>query len=697
MFSFLRRLNFKKQKNIFNAKHRRCIMYIFIASTIVFLFLATYLSYSFFLNQKDIQDRAYASAKKQAFLAANKIDQDFSKVMLIAQSIANDLDAETLKPGEIPDRLKKEVAKNSMIIGIGTAFHPYGYIADKLYSPYYSKDQHNIWQLTEVSKVYDYTKPKLLPKDPDTNWYLEPAKNNTSTWMPPFYGTVSKDLISVYSVPFYYPNKGRSLEAQRGVVMLSLSLSDIDLMMAQLNLGKTGYALVTSKENIVIAHPEKSEIGRKLNLQMPTTQQNLKLYSYQNPISGQNYWTFNFNLKSTGWKLVVMLNKDDFASSPADKMRNTTLIITFFLLGILSLLGILLRLDYCSPKRCWFFSIIFSMSFFIGMISIWYAFFKIIEPVSGTKIIEQSQLNRFLLTHDITTHKTNKILVPTGVIVNNINFATQETAAINGFIWQRLPIDTDSKYYGFFFPQSVGYTSINKISEKIYNNEKIILWSFFTTLKEEFNPVRYPLDKENFTIQLLPLDMMSDVFLIPDLQNHTYLKPDLLPGVKDNINLKIWKVDASFYSYENNKAQKNIYFLKDKNSNNLQFNISLHRALVNSLINNLIPLFLVAIMLYAVVTTNILTTIIPISGAMLFFIALGHFSMRNYIVIEGMSYLDYLYVFMYAFITIITVSTIIASKNIFAAMAYKNNLITKILYWPFLTIFFYLITVYIFG
>ena len=108
--------------------------------------------------------------------------------------------------------------------------------------------------------------------------------------------------------------------------MLSLSLSDIDLMMAQLNLGKTGYALVTSKENIVIAHPEKSEIGRKLNLQMPTTQQNLKLYSYQNPISGQNYWTFNFNLKSTGWKLVVMLNKDglvlDIEEKPAHPKSN---------------------------------------------------------------------------------------------------------------------------------------------------------------------------------------------------------------------------------------------------------------------------------------------------------------------------------------------------------------------------------------
>jgi hypothetical protein len=682
------------KRKFVSSKLRRWVTFLLLSLSILFLFLTIYSSFSFIADQKGFLNKAYLSAKNQAVASASIIDKDFFEIIAITQATANDLTNGTLQPEDVTARLKTAAAKSKMIADTAVAFNPYAYSPKlKLYAPIYLKDSQNNWLLKQMT--YDYTKPKLTASDPETDWYLKPARLNSAMWLPPFYGATIKELIGIYSVPFYYPHKGTALSDQRGIVVTAVSLKNIDLSMAQLNLGKTGYAFVTSQEGIIIAHPDATEIGKKSNLDDLVKYEKFKIFSYKNPVSDQEYWTFSFKLKSTGWKLVIRLSNDDFAISPAKKMKQLSFIISLGLLAAIFLTGFLLyTVKYNTRRKWWYFSLVTSGLCFLGIVLIWDASFRISRPETGTKIIEQAQLSRFLLTHDIAT---KKILIPTGILVNDISFVTPETAIVNGIVWQRMPKESDQNSYGFSFPQRVGSVDIQEIAEKNAGDEKIIFWSFYTMLKQNFFPVLYPLDKENFAIKILPKNVTKNYFLIPDLKSYSVLKPTTLPGVKSGIDLSMWKLDASFFSFEDDKSSKNIIFFKGWNSNNLQFNVSLHRYLINSFIHDFVPMLLVAVTLFAVLATNMLTAIISMSGAMLFFLAISQSSMRNYIAIEGLSYFDYLYVFMYFFITWVAVGSIVAAKFFVKSKIFKNNMITKILYWPIFSICFYIITTSLFG
>ena len=104
---------------------------------------------------------------------------------------------------------------------------------------------------------------------------------------------------------------------------------------------------------------------------------------------------------------------------------------------------------------------------------------------------------------------------------------------------------------------------------------------------------------------------------------------------------------------------------------------------MNPLFTYLIPLFLIACMLFAVVMSGKVSHIISYAGAMLIVVAVAHGALRSQIAVQGMSYMESFYIVIYPLIVAVTVSVLLREAKVkFPILEFRDNLITKLLYWP---------------
>lgn len=123
----------------------------------------------------------------------------------------------------------------------------------------------------EIQTIYIGTADKRMYIYPDTElpsgydptgrvWYKNAVNNKGFTWSEPYVDASNGQAIITLSTPIYKEDQ------LVGVLSADLNLSQMLEKLNGIHMGKTGYTLVTDKNNITLAHPDAAQIGNIIGI-----------------------------------------------------------------------------------------------------------------------------------------------------------------------------------------------------------------------------------------------------------------------------------------------------------------------------------------------------------------------------------------------------------------------------------------------
>jgi hypothetical protein len=354
---------------------------------------------------------------------------------------------------------------------------------------------------------------------------------------------------------------------------------------------------------------------------------------------------------------------------------------------------------------------------------------------SSKRINDQKDLEAELAkkdTHEFT-HEEPPLQVPIGFFIQSFDFVDPNEVNITGYVWLKfrsaealdLVCNLEGDQQAVVFPEEIN--SDLTVLKRIYwvgpdcrSNppemiddpwETTIGWYFDVTLRQQFDYSRYPLDFHSvwMRVGLGNYHSWRKVILVPDFEAYPTMETDTGGRLKfytdEDLVSGGWKVDEIFFNYHNHTYHTTfglpIHDAKDKSyhlkSKELYFNIAIQRIFRNAFIINLIPLFIVALLLFAQIMTvtgdekqadkfGFTTTgIIGTCSALFFVVMLSHIQVRREFAGSGLVYIEYFYLIMYVIILLTALNSYVFSigrlKHL-NIIHYRDNFIPKVIFWP---------------
>ncbi len=679
---------FRKQKLIFKIAFFVAFISFLTASLLLYYFL-------------DYKQNATTTSKQQAWRqtqeASIKLEEAFLKAINIANGIAEELSSGELKKQDIKARLEENIDNRNKMFGVGVAYIPYindPYIRSK--SPYYvSRDSLN---------------------------------------------TIEKnDLLQAYTAPIYRHDTTSNTKIMIGSVYVDFLISDIKDDMTSLELGKSGYGFILSKNGTYIAHPineynlnefdkqqktifevaddlndkQLAELGRRAVIE-----EDEGMLEHSNKLTGQDSWMFFLPIKSIGWSLVVVYIKDDVT---IDRMylRNMLLGISlFFLLFAISFWSLVTKAYVGKTFKLWMFVGLTSLSLLTEIGYIWFLEleYNIEDEKKYTKIVDRTGIDNFTSSYYKQVRNNcpdEPLQIPTGIYIESIEFPTANNVFLSGYVWQKYDNEALNELdtLGIFFPESIDDEFyLSYITEDQEENYVTYGWYYRITIQKHFDYSKYPLDIKNLLIQIAPKDMSKNVILTPDLESYTYLNPNLCPGLSENLSVVGWQTMYSNFVYELNSYKLDFGLSEEKFSCRekapiLYFDINFTRDFAGTIISKSIPIVVILFIMFVLLTISTknidyVTRILAMAGSFFFAIIYSHVSTRTDLAVKSIVYYEYFFISMYIMILVSFLDAILFYQNyIFKKkrffFEYKNNLISKLMFWPFFFTLFLFITIYL--
>lgn len=507
-----------------------------------------------------------------------------------------------------------------------------------------------------------------------------------------------------YNVPFYRTNTSGE-QNPIGVVGTEYSLDGIRDLVGLLDLGNTGYGFIMTDKGTVVSHPIQEYLGKDVaDLQntdetLRAITQNVTHGKYKvifNEFTGQNSWVFYELIPSTNWTLGVVFVEDEVFKNIAIVERHSKILSGISIIAFLFFLSILISRAYKgSSDKLWLIAIIFSLLCVSGMFFVWdIALENPPDEISQSiEIFDTVGLETSLHKH-LASYDAQLIRVPTGVFLQSLEFTSANNVIVTGYIWQDYS-DTmiDEISPGFIFPEAESVDI-----EEAYRENDTIGWYFRAVLRQSFDYSKYPFDREDVWIRLWHKDFHQNIILTPDLDSYDSLYPESKPGLEKNFVLEGWSIQNTFFSYRGNSYNAN-FGVEDYQQEfpELYYNVGLRRDFVSSIISDLIPLIVVSFLLFAVLIISTRNDkkvrlygfssaiVLTYCAALFFVLIVSHASLRDKLAATGVIYFEYFYFVMYFALLGVSINAIIlasCTKNKF--VNHRDNLIVKLLYWPFI-------------
>ncbi len=354
-----------------------------------------------------------------------------------------------------------------------------------------------------------------------------------------------------------------------------------------------------------------------------------------------------------------------------------------------------------TEKFWWYISLVISLILVGFIYFIWQHEVRHYEPAQD-QLVNNSTVETYLENH--TTVENSQIRIPTGIFIQSLKFVNASDANITGYIWQEYSDDVPEDISrGVIFPEQVSSSSTvnNEGYRRKNGNAEVIGWYFDVTLRQPFDYSNYPLDKQKVWIRMWHKDFDRNVILTPDLdaydstryQDTFGLDPDIVPGG--------WTILETFFQYQDGRYDTNFgidNYVGKNGFPELHFNIVVGRDFKNAFIINLVPLIIVASMLFSVLmtTTSDKTRIekfgFSVSGALstaaaLFFVVmLAHIQVREQFPGAGIVYIEQFYLTIYAVILLLSLNVYFFAVDYRCKalnfMHYQDNFISKVIFWP---------------
>jgi hypothetical protein len=694
----------------------------FIILALIFGLLLIGLVVRYVLIRNALAEEAFLEASNEAITAAEQLEEDFAVAGALTQDLARDLSDGSLAYRDIQMRLEEMLAQHSDLDGITVAFERGVFGAgDDLYLVYVWRDEFGELQSQTGESRYDYTLP---PSDeaqaPQTQWYYDPI-NSGPTWTEPFLAEGAERVLIEYGAPFYAPNAGR--EEPIGVVAIDYSLEGMRNLVANLDLGLTGFAAVYAQSGTWLSHPVPERVVQGNIFDDETLQddnfQDAALraldgdtLSTQRQANEETVWNFFTPIANTDWALVVQLSETEFLLGREALLRNQVAIVLAGGLFLFFLAGVLLHFDEGSRDRLWLASITFSL---IGLVMI-IAIIVLARnmPVSlgeGVLVTSQASLRRY--QHQLSETYLERGLkqpidIPTGILIQSARFPEPSVVTLNGYLWQRVPkISGTELAPGISLPQLTDEpVMIDEVYVEERESETLHIWTMTAAIRQAFDPVQYPLDRYDIDVRLAPLEFADNALLVPDLGAYNVTAPSQLPGLDDTVRINNWQIIASAFglSFRDYGTDFTISQRPTIDVPELTFNIRVERRFLGPFIAFFLPAVVATIMIFGFLLNDQkpdepeeIVTALSYTAALFFVVAVLHSALRDNAAAIGLTYLEYFYLLLYVLTLLVAVNSFLVVRYPFLPIVrIGDNLISKILFWPTVVGFMLFVTVYVF-
>ena len=362
----------------------------------------------------------------------------------------------------------------------------------------------------------------------------------------------------------------------------------------------------------------------------------------------------------------------------------------------------------------WWLSAAISAFLIIVLISMWVEMNKYdIEP---TQLVNEQAVNEHLESNwdnrlsKVPFEIEPTIKIKTGIFIQSLRFFNSTDVHLTGYIWQRYKdgehddIKPSSSEVGFILPEQVNAGDDIEPRE-VYRmrdgNDEVIGWYFEATLRQPFDYVDYPFDHKTVWVRMWHKEFARNIVLVPDFDAYKSTGVDDIFGIETSIVLGTWVRENTYFDYKLSSYDTNfgiVDYVGQENFSELHFNIVLKRKFENAFIIYLLPLFLVATLLFSALLTvsnddklsdrlgfNV-SGFIGACSALFFVVMLAHIQLREQFPGSATVYIEYFYILMYAMLVAATANTYLFSINSSGRwlniIHYQDNLITKVSFWP---------------
>ena len=287
----------------------------------------------------------------------------------------------------------------------------------------------------------------------------------------------------------------------------------------------------------------------------------------------------------------------------------------------------------------------------------------------------------------------------------------------------------------FYFPDAVDakidILDINKVlirrkSDTDSSKNWVTVWQFSAKLYQNIRYQFYPFDAKQIKIRVGHTNVDNE-FYIPDfdnLYNHAISFYDqskiqdsltgslsetdslklarILQGINHNMQLSEWKITDACYNLGKTDQLSSIS-TNEKGSVTPEFIqvIDIKRDLLSPLISNYLLLFVISIILFIMVLLSkesevghLITTYV----GLFFSLLISHFKLREDLQFHSIVYIEYYYFTLYFLLMVFIIHKYLIHVKVNSLVInYRNNLLPKILYWPFLLAFILVFSMFYFN
>lgn len=292
--------------------------------------------------------------------------------------------------------------------------------------------------------------------------------------------------------------------------------------------------------------------------------------------------------------------------------------------------------------------------------------------------------------------------VPTGVFIESLNFADASSVNISGYVWQKFAGRAREKVSrGFVLPDA---SQLFKEEAYVRHEEgtDIVGWYFEAKITHGFDYSRFPFDHKRVWLRLWHKDFDSNVILVPDLESYDSTRPYDKFGLDESIVLAGYSVEETFFNYRLSSYDTNFglkKYIGQKNFPELYFNVELKRNIMDALVIHLLPLIAIFMLAFiALISTSIIEerrkffganflSILQVCAALLFMVLLAHIRLRELFSGLDVIYLENMHLITYIALVYVSLNAYATTRKMYlggnSIIAFADNLIPKILFFPF--------------
>ena len=376
-------------------------------------------------------------------------------------------------------------------------------------------------------------------------------------------------------------------------------------------------------------------------------------------------------------------------------------------------------------KYWWWLSTLFSAGLIVVLIQLWDHMNS--YEIQNPQLVNAAAVDAFLNKNWPPGEDTvgDKKLLPavrikTGIFIQSLDFNNSSDVNITGYIWQHFDKDLHTNLIpakdeiNFILPEEVNSGFEAKETYRVEENNSVLVgWYFEATLRQPFEYKTYPFDHKTVWVRMWPKQFSENIILVPDFDAYKATGTTDIFGIEESIVLGTWVREDTYFDYQLASYDTNFGiqdYIGQKGFPELRYNIVVKRKFENAFIVYLLPLFLVASLLFAALLTVSCqpeitdrlgfnaSGFIGASSALFFVVMLAHIQLREQFSGSSIVYIEYFYILMYLFLVITTANTYLFSirRGWFKTIIqYNDNAIPKLLYWPVLISSLIAVTLYV--